>query len=194
MKTLRWLSLTLIVVASLAAYAGARQDASAEDVAEPTVLQVSSFPVTDDQGDEVPGQFWIMATLTTEDGRYVANRPLQIVEPVQFFGYREATLGNAVTDGTGMAAAQYQPSNAGESTILVRFGGDAKYAASKAELVIDAASVVAPFPEEGRPLASVGTGLAIFLAVLGVAFWAVLLGVLGNTVRRIKRAAALQAA
>jgi len=192
-KKLGWVVLTLIMVASLARHAGVRQDASAEDVAEPTVLQVSSFPVTDEQGDDVPGQFWITATLTTESGRYVANRSLQIVEPVQFFGYREAALGNATTDSTGMAAVQYQPSNAGKSTILVRFGGDAKYAASKTELVIDAASVVSPFPEEGRPLASVGTGLAIFLAVLGVVFWVVLLGVLGNTVWRIKRAAGAQA-
>jgi len=179
--------LITILVASLLPRFGEERAGAADD-AEGTLIQVSSIPVKDKRGKAVKGQYWFMATLTTADGRYVADRPLQFVEPVDFFGRREASLGTTVTDGTGIAAVIYQPSQVGQHTIVVRFAGDKQYAASKAELVVDATEVVPPFAEEPLPLASVGFGLAVFLAVLGVAFWAVLLGVLGRTAWRIKKA------
>jgi hypothetical protein len=160
---------------------------AAADEAQDTLIQVSSMPVKDKRGKEVKGRFWVMATLTTADGRYVADRPVQFVEPVDFFGRREASLGTAVTDGTGLAAVTYQPSQPGQHTIIVRFGGDKQYAPSKAEFAVEIGQVVPPFAEVPSPLASVGSGLAIFLAILGLAFWAVLLGVLGYTVWGIKK-------
>jgi hypothetical protein len=157
-----------------------------------TVLQVDSMPMMDERGNELPGKYWILATLTTEDGRYLGNRPLQIVEPIDFFGRREAMLGTALTDGTGMAAVTYQPSQDGNHLVVVRFRGDSEYSATKSQLEIVAADVISPFAEEALPLASVGTALAIVLAFLGIAFWAVLLGVMGGTAWRIQRAPRLQ--
>jgi hypothetical protein len=188
MNRLRWVILPVILGSALMSLPDVRQASAAEE-AQTTKLEASSFPMMDEEGDEVPGKFWIMVTLTTEDGRYVGNRTLSIVEPIDFFGRREAILGTAVTDGTGVATVTYQPSDASEHTVVVRFSGDKEYAASKAELVIDVAEAISPFPEEDTPLASVGTGLAVFLGFLGVAFWAVLLGVLSRTAWRIKRAA-----
>jgi hypothetical protein len=57
-------------------------------------------------------------------------------------------------------------------------------------LAVDVAEATPPFQEEPLPLASVGTWLSVFLAILGVAFWAVLLGVLGSTMWRIRTAPA----
>jgi hypothetical protein len=153
-----------------------------------TEIQVSSMPAKDKRGKAVKGQYWLMATLTTADGRYVADRRVQFVEPVDFFGGREAILGMVATDGTGLAAVIYQPSQPGQHTIVARFGGDRQYAPSKAELAVEVDQAVPPFAEEPSPLAAVGNGLAIFLAILGLAFWAVLLGILGYTIRRIKQA------
>jgi hypothetical protein len=189
MNRVRLLGLIVGVAACLAAWAGARGALAAEEPAG-TVIEVDSMPAQDERGKPLEGQYWITVVLTTADGRYVAGRPIQIVEPVDFFGPREAKLGTAVTDGTGFAAVVYQPSRAGEHNIVVRFRGDKQYAASKAELVVEAADVVAPFTEEPLPLASVGTGLAVFLGVLGVVFWTVLLGVLGRMAWRIKTAPA----
>jgi hypothetical protein len=184
----RLMILAAIVVSLAVLFSGSWRASAAQD-AQPTQLEASSFPMTDERGEEVPGKFWVMVTLTTEDGRYVGNRTLRVVEPVDFFGRREAVLGTVVTDGTGMAAVTYQPSHASEHIIVVRFAGDTEYAPSKAELVIDVAEAISPFPEEGTPLASVGMGLAVFLGFLGIAFWAVLLGVVGRTAWHIKWAA-----
>ena len=187
MSRARLLSVIVGVAACLAAWAGARGALAAEEPAG-TVIEVGSMPAQDERGKPSKGQYWITVVLTTEDGRYVADRPIQIVEPVDFFGRREAKLGTAVTDGTGFAAVVYRPSQPGEHTIAARFGGDKQYAASNADLVLDATDVVAPFAEEPLPLASMVRGLTAFLGVLGVVFWAVLLGVLGRTVWRIKMA------
>jgi hypothetical protein len=166
---------------------GARNVFAADDPAG-TVLELTSMPAQDERGNPLEGQYWIATVLTTEDGRYVANRPIQIVEPVDFFGPREAKLGTAVTDGTGFAAVLFQPSQPGEHTIVARFRGDQQYAASKIELIVDLTEVVAPFTVEPLPLTSVGKALSLFLGVLGIVFWVVLLGVLGRTAWGIRAA------
>jgi hypothetical protein len=154
-----------------------------------TSIQLSVDPALDNRGHAIEGQYAVTATLTTADGQYVAGRPVEIVEIVSFFGTRSASLGAAVTDATGLAPVIYQPAQAGKHRIVARFAGDDAYAASTAETTIDAPSVVPPFRREPLPLAAVGTWLAVSLAILGIAFWVVLLGVLGRTAWRIKTAA-----
>jgi hypothetical protein len=156
---------------------------------EATKIDLTVDPALDDRGHALAGQYAVTVVLTTADGRYVANQPIQIVETVNFFGARSETLGSAVTDGTGNASVLYQPSQVGSHKIVARFAGDNQYAASTSNTTLDATTVVPPFAVERSPLASVGTWLSVFLAVLGVAFWIVLLGVLGRTVWRIRSAA-----
>ena len=155
--------------------------------ASETAIELTSMPALDNRGKPIEGQYWIMATLTA-GGRPVANQTIDFREPVEFYGPREARLGSAVTDGMGLAAVIYQPSQTGQHDVTARFGGGGEYAATEAHMNLQAESVVAPFPEEPVALAGAGAWLSRFLAILGVVFWAVLLGVLGRTIWGIRRA------
>jgi hypothetical protein len=181
-------ALTCLVFAMVAvlASAGRSAPAAAQDEPETTQIVLSSKPALDDRGQPVVGQYRIVATLTTADGRYVAKSSVRFVERLEFFGPRTSALGTAKTNGTGNASIIYQPANSGEHTIFVEFSGNETYAASEAQFVLAAADAVPPFPEESLPLAAVGRWLSISLAILGVAFWAVLLGVVGRAVRTIR--------
>jgi hypothetical protein len=88
-----------------------------------------------------------------------------------------------------MAAVLYHPAQTGQQTIKARFKGDQTFGPTEASLVLDVAEIIPPFESEPVPLASVGKWLSFGLGLLGVAFWAVLLGVLGRTVRGIRAAA-----
>lgn len=190
---MNWIRLGDLVLSMLALFAPLPllHSAAAADEPAPTVIELGSMPAQDERGNPLEGEYWITVMLTTADGRYISDRAVQIVEPVDFFGPREAQLGKAVTDGTGFAAVVYQPSRAGTHTIVARFGGDKQYAKSRAEVVFDASNVVAPFAEEPLPLTSVGRGLSLFLGALGLAFWGFMLVMLGRTVRRIRSAPAV---
>jgi hypothetical protein len=131
-----------------------------------------------------------MATVMTEDGSSVVGRPVEFVESVDFFGKRVAVLGTAVTDSDGWAAVTYQPSTPGDHTIVARMAGSRRYAESNARLSLQVQEVVAPFTEESPRLADIGTWLAVALVLLGVVFWAVLLGVTTHAIWRIRTAAA----
>lgn len=182
------LVIIIIAVAIMLPIAAVPERAMAQDQAKATKIELSASPALDNRGHAVKGQFLISATLTTADGRFVVNSPVQFVENVEFFGQRSADLGSSVTDSTGYAAVVYQPSQTGQHTIIARFGGDSQHAASDATYALNATDVVPPFIAPPLPLASVGKWLSVSMAVLGVAFWLVLLGVLGRTVWRIRTA------
>lgn len=182
------LSAIVIAIATTLPLGTISGHALVQDQPKATTIELSAKPALDDHGHPLDGQYAIVAILTTADGRYVAKRSVQFVENVEFFGRRSELLGTAVTDSTGFALVVYQPSQAGEHTIVARFGGDKQYAASETRFTLDATQVVPPFTAQPLPLASVGRWLSISLGVLGVAFWAVLLGVLGRTVWRIRTA------
>lgn len=164
--------------------------ALAQDEPEETRLEISAGPARDDRGQPIAGQYSVRATLTTADGRFVADRPVRIVEHVEFFGLRAASIGAALTDSTGYVSVTYQPPQAGQHTIVARFPGDNQYGASEGTLLLDATDVDPPFLAHPLPLVSAGKWLSISLAVLGVAFWVVLLGVIGRTVWLIRAAGA----
>jgi hypothetical protein len=181
-----WLGLRFVAFATAAVFTfGATSGHALAQDQKATKIELSAKPALDDHGHALDGQFAITAIVTTTDGRFVAKRSVQFVENVEFFGRRSVNLGSAVTDGTGYASVTYQPSQTGPHTIVARLAGDKQYAAGEATFTLDAPRVVPPFSDQPLPLASVGRWLAISLAVLGVAFWAVLLGMLGRTVWRI---------
>lgn len=161
---------------------------TAQDEPAETVITLSSKPALDDRGHEVAGTYSLVAIVTTADGRYVPNRTVRFTENVQFFGARASTVGLVRTDDTGYAGVFYQPVETGSHMLTARFAGDTRYAATDATITLDVPEAIAPFAKEPLPLASVGSWLAWFLAVLGVAFWVVLLGVFVRTVRRLRAA------
>ena len=162
--------------------------ALAQDQPKETKIELIAKPALDDRGHLVEGQYVVRAILTTADGRYVAGRRLRIIEDVEFFGQRSASLRAAATDETGQVSVTFQPSQVDQYTIVARFAGDEQYAASEARIALDATDVVPPYTTQAPPLASVGGWLAVSLGVLGVAFWTVLLGVVGRKVWLIRAA------
>lgn len=187
MNVLRSMAVIVAAAATLA-LAATPSSALAQAAPKATKITLASSPALDNHGHPIKGQYSLVATLTTADGRFVPNGSVQFVENVEFFGARSASLGSAVTDSTGYAAVVYQPSQKGQHTLIARFGGNSQYAASDASVALNATDVVAPFASSPLPLASVGHWLSIAMAILGLLFWTVLLGVLARAAWRIRTA------
>ena len=187
MKLLR-LTLAAFVIAVLIARAGIYLTATAQDDPKATQIELIMAQAQDDLGVPVDGQYSITAVLTTDDGKNVGRRSVSFVEDVEFFGSRQASLGVDSTDRKGTASVIYQPSQTGEHTLIAKFAGDAEYASSEAQVTFVPEEVILPFASPPLPLVSVGKWLAVSLAVLGIAFWLVLLGVVGRAVREIRNA------
>jgi len=155
-----------------------------------TKLNLQSGPRVDENGNIVKGQLILTATLTTADGKPVSDQSIRFFEQVTFMGGpREALLGTATTDSTGVAAIQYQPAQKGTDQIVARFASSGDYQAAEAHLSLDVNEVVAPFTTQPVPFAAVGTGLSVAFALLVVGACAVLLGVFLRTVIGIRAAA-----
>ena len=187
----RWIILLSLITAVVTLVAAGWEPAfgqSAKATGSALALQVS--PRTDDNGKVVKGQLILTATLTSADGKPITNQPITFYESVTFLGQpREALLGTATTDSTGVAGILYQPAQKGSNLILVRFAGSTAYQASQAQTNLDVDEVVSPFAVETVPLAAVGTGLTVAFAVLVVGAWAILLGVFLRTITGIRATA-----
>lgn len=162
--------------------------AQAQESPAETKIVVSTKPALDDKGHEIAGQYKIIATLTTAEGRFVADRTVDFSERLGFFGSRIVDLGSAITNGTGNASIIYQPAQDGDFSIAASFSGDSDFAATGTQYALAASDTVPTFPVEESALTSVGNWLAIGMALLGVAYWAVLLIVVLRTLRRIRTA------
>lgn len=183
-----FLSLTLALVVASTALPGSAHSQPADAAA--TALKLSSAPRVDENGNAVKGQLVLTATLTTADGKPVSDQPITFSEEVSFLGgTRSALLGTATTDSTGVAAIEYQPVQQGSDAIVARFAGSSGLSAAQLRESLDVTEVVAPFPTQPVPFASLGTWLRIaFLLVVG-GTWAVLLGVFLRTTTGIRAAA-----
>ena len=156
----------------------------------PTTLRLTTAPRINEKGRETPGWLVLRAELKTTDGKPVTNQSVSFSQAVDLFGPREAALGEAKTDSTGLAALLYQPAQSGKQTINVSFAGGEGYAPSKTSSAIEVASVVPIFEsqEEPLPLAQIRPWLPIGLGGVVAAAWIVLLGVLLSTIRQIRNA------
>jgi hypothetical protein len=142
-----------------------------------TVLTMSTSPRLDSKGHKIAGQYLVIVNLATSTGQPVTNRTVDIVERVQFVGRsREAALGAATLDSTGVGAIAYQPAANGTHTLIARFRGDADFAQSEVTNDMRVADAVPPFAQEPAPLASVRHWLGVGVVAFVAAFWIVLLG------------------
>jgi len=118
------------------------------------------------------------------------NRPLgsmtvEFFILTEVFGPRLMSVGQATTDTTGRAAVAYKPSWEGETKTVVRFRGNAEYAAAEIGFQFNAVGPIALHEnaEFGlKPIRAVAP-YVVFAIVAGV--WATLIFVLGSTVRGI---------
>ena len=135
------------------------------------------------------GQLAVSARLATADGKPLSSQEIDFYVPVELFGSREAFIGTATTDSTGLATLGYQPSQVGPQRIVARFVGSPDYAASEAGLDIQVKEVAPVYRDEPLPFAGLREWLPASLVGVVLIVWAVLLGVFFGTVRGIRRAA-----
>ncbi len=177
-----------LAVAIAALSAGIWATAFAEPLhASATTLTLNSSPRLDQKGAVLKGQFVIVATLSA-GSQFISQQPVVFREHVDFFGPRDADLGTAVTDSTGAAVIFYQPAVTGPQLISAQFAGGDAFAGSTATMTLNISEVVPVFTSVPSPLASVGKWLTVSLGVLGVVFWAVVLGIFARAVVKISSA------
>ena len=181
------LSLVLAVaIAALGASIGAVALATPLH-ADATTLTLNSDQRLDPKGAVMKGQYVVSATLKAGD-KFISQQPVVFREHVDLFGPRDADLGTAVTDSTGTAVLFYQPAETGPQMLSAQFAGDDAFAGSSATLTVDVRDVVPVFTPQPSPLASLGKWLTVSLGVLGVVFWAVVLGVFTRAIVKIMSA------
>jgi hypothetical protein len=134
---------------------------------------------------------WVLlkAQLKTTDGKPVSNRSVEFYQQVELLGPREAHLGTAMTDSTGVASLLFQAAQTGQHTVKLSFAGAEGYAASTGSGTFEVGAITPPFEPEPLPLAAVRGWLPIVLGGLVLAAWLVLLVVFLNTTLGIRTAA-----
>ncbi len=184
MKLFRFLALTLMVVALMVMATDATSAAGAPGQA---VMTLSTSPSLDSKGHAIKGQLLIVVKLASADGKPLGNETVSFFESVNFAGAnREAALGSAVTDSTGVAAIAYQPAQTGSHTLVARFAGDATAGQAVTTSAVKVTNVVPLFPEAPLPLGFVRHWLGFAVLAVVVAVWVFLLGLLARTVVGIR--------
>jgi hypothetical protein len=140
------------------------------------------------------GVLSLSAKLTGPDGKPLSGQEIDFYVPVELFGSREAFIGSATTDSTGLATLGYQPAQTGRQTIVARFTGAGSYAASDASREIQVNEAVPVLKDEPLPFVGLREWLPLALLALVLGVWGVLLGVFLGTVRGIRRAAEAEVA
>lgn len=187
MKRVKLVLYSLVLATALLALVGVEVCLAQSTPASGTHLTLTSAPRVDESGNPLIGQFTLAATLTAADGKPVTDRPISFYEQVNFLGgEKEAYLGKGSTDSTGLTGIVYQPANKGADVIIARFGGDDTYASVQASTTLDVVQVTPPIATEPVPLATVGSWLNVTVAILVVAVWGILVGVLVRTTRGIR--------
>jgi hypothetical protein len=137
----------------------------------------------------VKGQLSLSAKLMGDDGKPLSGQEIDFYVPVELFGSRDAFIGTATTDSTGLAMLGYQPAQVGRQPIVARFVGTASHAPSEASGDIQVSEVVPAFKAEPLPFAGLREWLPGGLVGLVLIVWGVLLGIFLGTIRGIRRAA-----
>jgi hypothetical protein len=134
------------------------------------------------------GQLALTATLADAAGKPIGEREVAFYQRVAFFGARDAYIATATTDADGTATIVYEPAEAGQQSILVRFAGDTTYAEGSASGAIDVQDAGAPFAESPLPLASVRGWLPFVLGAFVLATWLALLGIFWRAISGVRAA------
>jgi hypothetical protein len=183
MKVLNLAALLALLGAAVALSTGPSA-VRAQEVVAPTAVTLNPAAPT-----SVKGQLALSARLATADGKPLSNQEIEFYVPVDLFGSREAFVGAATTDSTGLATLGYQPAQTGRQQIVARFAGVSSYARSEVIADIQVNEAVPAFKTEPLPFAGLREWLPASLIGLVLVVWAVLLGVFVDTVRRIRQAA-----
>jgi hypothetical protein len=132
------------------------------------------------------GVLALSATLSRADGTPLPDQEVSFYQQVDLFGPRDALLGSAATDSGGVAVLLYQAATRGRQTIKATFGGSSGVGKAEASTAIDVRDVVDPYEPDAEPLASLRQWLPVALTSVVVAVWALVLGIAGTSILRIR--------
>lgn len=190
MSRLRFLAAAVALLLLVAVPATAFGQASG--AAAPT-LKLSTQPKVDDKGQRLDGQVWIDGKVASADGKTLANRTVTFFEQVDFFGTREAVIGSAATDPTGVASVLYTTSQAGRHVITARLTPLPGEPPVSGNIALNVSQAAPPYTAQPLPFASVREWLPLAFGLIVVATWAVLLVTFASAVRGVRRAGRLAA-
>jgi len=186
MKRLSFLAAALSIAAMLFLVLGTSVSESASQPS-PATMTLNTAPSLDGKGHKITGQLLLVVTFTAADGTALNNKTVDFYEHVTFVGSdREAKLGTATTDSTGVAAIAYRPAQNGQHTLVARFAGDEAAAKTETTSTIKVSDAVSPFAPKAAPLASVRQWLSVGVAMVVVGVWMFLFGILLRVVLGIR--------
>jgi hypothetical protein len=133
-----------------------------------------------------PGQLVLSATLVGPNGKLLPERQIEFYQSVDLFGPREALLGGAVTDSTGVAVLLYLPVERGQLSLIARFDGERNVPKAEARATVDVVDTNAPLATEPLPFASLRPWLPVGIGAVVATVWSVLLGVFGYAVLKVR--------
>lgn len=183
MRVLRRFAISVALGVGSAIVFGIAPASLQEQTSVTTILRLYPPSKTD-----TPGRLVLSASLRTDDGKPLSNRAVDFYLPTQVFGRREARLGTATTDATGLALLAYEPGVLGPQTIRARFVGSEAEAGAQAAARIEVHEVADPFEPRPLPLAPLRQWLPVALVAAVLVVWAVLLGTLRSTAVALRAA------
>lgn len=148
----------------------------------------TTLKVNDATKARVKGVLILNATLRTADNKPISKQSVDFYRQVDFFGPREAHLGAALTESTGIARLAYQPAEVGTERIIARFAGGGGFAKSEGDGDVQVTEAISPYVPAELPLAQVRQWLPLVVGGLVLTTWVVMIGLLGTTVRRVSAA------
>ncbi|HEU4759682.1 MAG TPA: hypothetical protein VFT91_06830 [Dehalococcoidia bacterium] len=144
--------------------------------------------------DPAPGQESVVLSARASDGsgQPLGGLRLTFYVLTNIFGERLMTVGEALTDTTGVASLVYKPGWAGDQPVVVRFAGDQTYRPAQSTFRFAFAGPV-PVHENARfGLEPVRRWLPFAIGTVVLAVWAILGLVVVRTVVGIPAAAAVE--
>jgi hypothetical protein len=192
MKAVRWLFFISLICGSISLVVVSPVLAQGAAAPTETSITLQTTPLLDDKGHVIAGRLLIIATLATADGQPLSMQKVSFFERVEFIGgVRNADLGSALTDSTGVAVVAYQPSTLAEHAVWAHFDGTADHAASDTPTMNARVDTLSPtfLEPEASPLEGLRQRWFPWsVAAIVLATWAVVIGALVRAVVGIRTA------
>lgn len=133
--------------------------------------------------------FYLVARLSGDGQRPITGQTVTFYREVTLLGGRDARLGSAQTDATGVAKLAFEPTQA-TGTIKATFAGTPELAPAETSrrITFPASEVSVAIPGQEVPLLEpVRDAMPRIFAGLVAVFWVLLLGLTVSTLRSIRR-------
>ena len=166
---------TLVLLLGLAALCGAVAGTASAQVAPGAA---SMLKLDQPTRTNVKGRLVLSATLVAPDAKVAGERRVGFYQHVDLLGSRDALLGSATTDASGVAVLVYEPAQTGRQVVTARFAGADLLPASEASITFVVDEAVPPYDQEPLPYLAIRPWLTYLVSGAIIWIWLVLLFVL----------------